>query len=332
MSTYYTIKPQDTIGNSLSSVNINYFNLELDTLTIKASADKLWTPMLEYYNTFNKFLKETTSICQKSSALLVTTATTVENNSAGWIKPITIFYPSLFPSTYPANSVVSSLSSWLVSYFPVIDPVKYIIDTTTGETVEVLPTKTNYIENQIAIVYAHSWQYGTSINENRLILDSAYCTTANKSVCTYCTDRYYGYVYCSNGDFNCGGQAVSCQQCGTLRCQYNTPPYNLYIPPTTYTWQTVDHYSPVPVIVKDPVLNKKGIVLKYIVKVVQRVIKWITRTLVANTPTVDNQHAYGSIAANVEMTFQDRNESDTITAVVFRIKNCNWVFDNKYIT
>ena len=67
-------------------------------------------------------------------------------------------------------------------------------------------------------------------------------------------------------------------------------------------------------------------------KVIQKVIKWTTRTLVANTPTVDNQHAYGSIAANVEMTFQDRNESDVITAVVFRIKNCNWVFDNKYIT
>lgn len=332
MSTLYTIKSQDTIGNSLSSVNINYYNLELDTLTVKNSADQLWTPMLEYYLSFNNFLKETTSVVQRNSSLLISTATTVESNSAGWIKPISIFYPSIFPNTYPVDSIVESISSWLVSYFPVINPTTYVIDDTTGNTIEIPPTKTNYVEDQIAIVYAHTWQYGTSIAENQFLLDSTLCSTANKSVCTYCVDRYFGYVYCSNGDFNCGGQAISCQKCGTLNCFYKTPPYNLYIPPITYTLKTQDHYSTVPTIVKDPVLNRKGIILKYIKKVVQRVVKWTTRTLVPNIPTPSDKNAYGSIAANVEMTFQDRGESDTITAVVFRVKNCNWIFDKKYIT
>jgi hypothetical protein len=332
MSVLYTIKPQDTIGNSLSSININYSNLELDTFIIQASADKYWTPMLEYYLNFNKFLKETTSICQRNSAILINTATLVENNSAGWIKPITIFYPSLFPSSYPADSIVESISAWLESYFPVINPTTFVIDETTGNTITIPPKKTNYVENQMAIVYAHTWKYGTSISENQFILDHTLCTTANKTICTQCTDRYYGYVYCSNGDFNCTGQSFSCQKCGTLNCFYKTPPYNLFVPPITFTWKTEDRYSTVPTIVSDPVLNKKGIILKYIKKVIQRVVKTTTRTLVPSGRTPNRQNAYGSIAANVEMTFQDRNESDTITAVVFKIKNCKWVFDNKYIT
>jgi hypothetical protein len=332
MSVYYTINPQDTIGNSLSSVNINYYNLELDTFTVKTSADKLWTPMLEYYLTFNKFLKDTTSIVQRNSSLLISTATTVESNSSGWIKPITIFYPSLFPSNYPTNSIVETISSWVESYFPVINPTKYVIDDTTGNTIEIPPTKTNYVENQMAIIYAHTWQYGTSISENQFILDYTLCTTADKTICSYCTDRYYGYVYCSNGNFNCGGQAFSCQKCQTLSCYYKTPPYNLYVPPITYTWKTEDHYSTIPTVVNNPILNKKGILFKYIKKVVQRVVKWTTRTLVPSTPTPSNKNSYGGITANIEMTFQDRNELDTITAVVFKVKNCKWVFDKKYIT
>jgi hypothetical protein len=332
MNGLYTIKTQDTIGNSLSSININYYNLELATLALKASAEKLWNPMLNYYLDFNKFLKETTSICQKNSSILISMATTVENNSAGWIKPITIFYPSLFPYNYPPDTIVASVSSWLISYLPVIDPVKYIIDETTGNNIPVFPSSTNYIEGQTAIIYTHKWLYGNSISENSYINDVTLCSTQDKGICTYCIDRYYGYVYCSNGNFNCVGHSTSCQKCGTLHCYYQQPPYANYVPPTTYTWKTEVHSTVVPEVVYVKGLKLFGMFITKIKQTIMRTVKWTTRTLVPYAPLPSNQVTYGTISANVEMSFQDRYESQNITGLVFKVQNCNWVFSEKYIT
>jgi hypothetical protein len=333
MNGLYTINTQDTIGNSLSSVNINYYNLELATLNLKTSAEKLWNPMLNYYLDVNKFLKETTSICQKNSSILISMATTVESNSAGWTKPITIFYPSLFPDNYPLDTVVATVSSWLISYLPVIDPVKYILDETTGNEIPVPPTTTNYIEGQTAIIYAHTWSYGDNISENQFINDFTLCSTQDKSICSYCIDRYYGYVYCSNGDFSCNGHSTSCQSCGSLHCYYQNPPYNAYVPPVSYVWRTDVHTAVVPEVVY--VKRLGGFFGRFITKIkktILKTIRWTTRTLVAYNPLPSNQLSYGSISANVEMTFQDRHESETITGLVFKVQNCNWVFSEKYIT
>jgi hypothetical protein len=73
--------------------------------------------------------------------------------------------------------------------------------------------------------------------------------------------------------------------------------------------------------------SKRGQALRYVPQVVQKPIRWVTRTLVPTVPRPTNKSSYGSITANVEMTFQDRNELDNIKAAVFKIKNCEWVFD-----
>jgi hypothetical protein len=257
MNTYKIINPSVTIGDSLSSININYLNLEMDFFTKKLSADELWSVMSDYYLSFAPFIKSAVTISQKNSAVFLSSSTTVESNSAGWIKPITIFYPSLFPSSTQPSTILTTLSSWVNAYFPTIN-------STTNAP--------NYVENQIAIIYAHSWQYGLAINENQYIRDSTVCNTNDRRVCAYCTDRYFGGTWCGTNSWaDCGGRGNSCQQCGNLDCYYNSPPY-----------------------------LRIG---------------------------SNNNTALGFISANVNMMFRDRNESNNINAIVFRIKNCIWRFD-----
>jgi hypothetical protein len=257
MNKYITISPSTTIGDSLSSVNINYSNLESDFLTEKLNADKFWSVMSDYYLSFSPFIKSAVTISQKNSAIFLSSSTTVETNSAGWIKPITIFYPSLFPSSTQPSTILSTLSSWINVYFPAVN-------STTNSP--------NYIENQIAIINAHTWQYELSINENQYIKDATVCSTSDKTICAYCMDRYYGGTWCGTNSWSdCGGRGSSCQQCASLHCYYNSPPYS--------------------------------------------------------SMTSNGNVALGFISANVKMTFKDRNESNNITAIVFKIKNCTWCFD-----
>jgi hypothetical protein len=262
MNTYKLINSSTTIGDSLSSININYLNLETDFFVEKLSADNLWSVMSNYYQTYSPFLKGALTMAQKTSAVVLNTCTVVENNSAGWVKPITIFYPSLFPSSTQPSTILSTLSSWVNSYFP---------------TTDVTTNTPNYIENQIAVIYAHSWQYGLSINENQYLRDSTACSTANKRVCAYCKDVYYGGTWCGTNSWaDCGGRASTCQNCQDLTCYYKTGPY----------------------------------------------------VRMDNTGNV----AQGFISANVNMSFQDRNELSKITAVVFKVKNCSWRFDRNIST
>jgi len=322
MSNIISLKTTESIGNTLSTVNNNYFNLELDTLSIQNDIEQYWNPVVNYYLDFQKLLKETTSIAQSYSSIFIGTSTTVEANSSSWIKPITIFFPSIFPNFIDSESILDTLSGWIVEYFPETSFSEY--DEITNSFNQV----SNYVENQELIVYAHRWKYGSSISENTLLTDYTLCTTSSKSVCVTCTNRYSGYVRCDNGDFNCNGQSNSCQQCETLNCFYASPPYNTYVPPPIRTLRSVDHYSTIPERIVTPVYNKKGKIIRYIKKVITKVIRWTTdEWAVTANPSPNGQNSYGSIRANVEMTFQDRNEEENIFAVVFKIKNCSWRFD-----
>ncbi len=47
----------ETIGDSLSAVNINYLTLENCITSIKNDIDLYWNPMLDYYKTFGYSLR-----------------------------------------------------------------------------------------------------------------------------------------------------------------------------------------------------------------------------------------------------------------------------------
>ena len=167
--------------------------------------------------------------------------------------------------------------------------------------------------------------------ENQYINDSTYCTTNTVSVCVYCTSSWGGGgTWCSSGYFSCAGGSSSCQKCGNIRCYYNVPPYSLMSPPIPYVEVSEETVSVRPdsllVSMARGILGYSVVVTNFN-RIYNRIVRLVTRTLVPPRRTPDNQHAYGSISANVEMTFQDRNEYNNITAIVFKIKNCSWVFD-----
>lgn len=314
----YEISSEDSIGNSLSSVNLNYSQLERETLQLMISAEKYWYPMQDYYLSFQKFLKDTTTIAQTYSASWIGTATLVREYSATWIKPITIFYPSVVSKDTEIQDILDNFLKWIYIYFPpyfkktdnsslsaICKSCDVVVDVpsisgiglktaqqyeapTVGDPIFVdlpasvtqssipsslsavdLTTRPNYVENQILIIYLHTWQYGPSIKEIRTLEDKTLCVTQNKEVSVTCTDCYSGYVQCDNGDFSCGG-CRSCVQTRTLDCYYNSPPYEL---------------------------------LSY------------------------NKQAYGAIRASIDIQFQDRNELEKIKGLVYKIVNCEWVFD-----
>jgi hypothetical protein len=226
--------------------------------------------------------------------------------------------------------IIDTLTDWILTYFPEIS-----ISNEITQSSNLIP---NYVENQELIVYAHRWKYGTSIAENTLLNDSAFCQTSNNTICTTCTNRYFGYVYCSNGDFNCNGQSNSCQNCRQLECNFSSPPYDtlsVAVPPPIRTLVSVDHHSTHPVETVVQVVsyekkgkNKKHKVIKYVKKIINKVVKWTTLEWVTTpNPSPTKKTAYGTIKANVQMSFQDRSEEENIFAVAFKIKNCSWTFD-----
>jgi hypothetical protein len=304
----------ETIGDSLSSVNINYLTVENCVTTIKNDIDLYWNPMLDYYKTFGPFLKETSTLIQAVSSKIFSVCTTVETNSAGWIKPISVFYPSIFPYSIDNETIVDTLSSWINENFPV----------------QSNDNNLNYIENQQIIVYSHVWQYGNSISENQSIRDRTFCQTQNKIVSITCTNYYSGYVSCDNGGFNCNGQSNSCQQTRTLECSYPSNPYStsyILTPPLT---QNINNYSNTPVVTKIPIKSRSGKIIKFLKKTLNKTVKYFSALKTGSTiqPLGKTVEAY--IGANIEMDFQDRYENEKISTLFFKVKNCIWVLD-KYI-
>jgi hypothetical protein len=325
MSKISNLLGSSSIGNTLSTVNTNYLNLETEVLSIQSDIENYWNPIKNYYLNFGDFLNQTTTIAQTYSAVINNTCTTVQANSSSWIKPITIFYPSIFPDYLTSDLILDTLENWIPTYFPESSLI-YNENTNTEDAVP------NYVEGQQLIIHAHRWGYGTSISENTFLNDYTLCQTADKTICVTCTNYYSGYVHCSNGDFNCNGQSNSCQQCSTVRCSFLSPPYNSYVPPPVRTLQSVDHYSTVRERTVTPVYSRRGNkIISYIKKTIAKAIRWTTtQWVVTANPSPNGHNSYGSISANVEMTFQDRSENPDIISIVFKIKNCAWTFD-KYL-
>jgi len=151
--TYRKILPSETIGDSLFSINSNYSNLAFETINLQLSSEMIWSPMQQYYLQFGSYIKDAINTINSVATSIFNATTIVQNNSAAWIKPITIFYPEIFPSTYSQNTIVNTLSSFLQNYYPIIPEPTYIIDPNTGEITDtILPTQPSYVQNQTLII------------------------------------------------------------------------------------------------------------------------------------------------------------------------------------
>lgn len=329
------IDKTETFYHSLSTINYNTAKLD-ENLAVTIQNSYTWKDLAAFYIDFKNLLQNTSTFSQTYSALFFNTATLVESNSATWLKPINIFYPTLFPAEIPVDEIKKVIESWVEIRYPIFSD--YISSTFTPPTYEDLSPKSinisyitpqqqfpKYTQGQKLIVNLHRWSYGSTVLESRYLSDKTICSTSDRTICAHCIERYYGYVHCSNGDFNCSGRSTSCSQCKTISCSYKTPPYvsrAIISPPpiTSNSPQTLSNQIKSSIVsgVKEFFINKLTIF---------KDIRWpsLSTTL---TPVLDssNRNVYSQITANIEMAFVDRNESSNIISMLFEVENCEWVF------
>lgn len=210
--TFTNIPSSYSIGNSLSSVNENYLNLDKWTTDISLSAQQLWEPLLSFYNANKTEWEQVVSLTQQYSAKWLNTTTIVENNSAKWTQPISIFYPEIFPNPFTSENLLSA-TNFLNTTFPVGDPKKV--------------NKPNYIEGQTFIIYCYTYTLNQNvINSQTTLRDSTICSTNPRDVCLTCTNIYTGVAPCNGGNFYCSTGPNSCVRCASIGCRYTNPPYS----------------------------------------------------------------------------------------------------------
>lgn len=321
MSYTTLIDSKDTIGNSLSTVNINYSSIDYTIDLVKQRASKYWIPMYNYYLSFRNFLKNATTIAQTISSTLDSVSTTVELNSSAWIKPIVIFYPTIFPPTYTEDIIQMMLTDWLNHKFPISQ------------------NKDGFVEGQKAMIYAHSWKLGDIIHQTSTILDYTECKTGYITATVLCKQTLKGVTYCSiDTEIKCEGIKLSCNKSATVRCHYSSPIYSTDLP-------TVDVIEIPNAIYSNPISNATTELDRNGYFSIQERIDEIKRgnklysesnmkLFKASSQnglsdyTPPSTEAYGAISATVEVNYEGRQENRYITCAVFVIKNCKWEFSH----
>jgi hypothetical protein len=227
MNNYIIINNNETIGDSLSSVNLNYLNLELDTLSVMTSSTNYWSKLYDYCTTFSYFIKSASDFFNQISPYISNAASLVERNSSNWIKPITIFYPSLFPSNSSNVEIQNVLLNWIQTTFPVFPTQELLFtDLNTGNTEYIKKQSPAYLEGQKLIVYAYTWTSTPEVVSIQNLQDYTQCETETKSAYLECSSRWYGGTYCGTGTWaDCGGAQTTCNKEVNVTCEYNSPPY-----------------------------------------------------------------------------------------------------------
>ena len=287
---FYNIKNTETIGDSLTSANLNYINLQNWLSEMQNQYDNNWKPIVDFYNTHITDYKNTLSLVNQFSSNWEDFATTIENNSAKWLQPITIFYPYILDAPY-SESYTKTINSWLNLNYPVLN---------------------NYIENQKFIINVYTETAGsdsyTQINNRETLTDYTVCYTDSFKLCANCKTVAFGPIITCNGGYSCPAE-WNCQKCINVNCLYVKPPY---IPlEESFLATTGLYYIPA----DDGTTNNNT----------------LKQIHVSDVETLSSHFAKGQIQADISMTYQDKWESDIITSLVFKVKNCEWQFD-KYIT
>ena len=207
---FYNISSNDTICDTLSSINANYSNLSNWIIDFQTSYNDNWKPLFDYYNQNSDLLNSTLTIVENNSANWDSFQTTVEVNSARWLQPFTIFYPNIPQKNTDSSFDITPVTDWLNYNFPVKNNDNTI----------------NFVENQQAIVSCYTYELSARINNfYKDITDSTTCVTVNGKACARCqTNVTGGFVYCHQGTFGCDYTA-SVRNCQKSNCFFTYPPY-----------------------------------------------------------------------------------------------------------
>jgi hypothetical protein len=110
----YPILNTECAGNSLSSINFNFLNLNAEMCFIENMMQTSWNPAFNTFAASSALWLQAATIVQTTSSCWNNTSNTVSEMSGFWLSPITIVYP------YPWNGGTDAnvLLAWLNEVLP----------------------------------------------------------------------------------------------------------------------------------------------------------------------------------------------------------------------
>jgi hypothetical protein len=337
--TVTTILSTETIGDSLSTVNQNYLNLDKRTTSISLSTEQNWLPLISLYENNKKTWGEVITLVHQYSARWLNATTTVETLSAHWNTPISIFYPEIFPSPFSPDNLLS-VTNFVRTHFPIEDPTFIELPIVLPDSIQPITPrpqnynpKPNYIEGQTLIIYSYTHTLLEDvINYNATLSDFTICATNPRTVSLKCVNTYTGWAPCNSGPFYCRTVSNGCWTSRNVNCRYDGSPYeNIVAPPAIPGFFIASYTTKCP----------RGFTARKACKVgkPQGVCTRSGRNVkaecipnfrpITSTPATSFV-ARASIRATIDMQYSDRFENERITGIMFVVKNCQWEFF-KYI-
>ena len=107
----------EDIGDSLTTIQFNFQNLDAHVCSMESSAATLWDPAYTLVRDMSGLWSSAAALVQSMSAAWNNARTTVQTYSAAWLDPISVIYPA--PLAYSTSINVSAVSAWATSQFPV---------------------------------------------------------------------------------------------------------------------------------------------------------------------------------------------------------------------
>lgn len=204
----YSLTTADSIGNTLSTVNENYYVLDQLVHNIQLSAQNLWVPMIEYYNQRKPYLMRAVNTIVGNYQNWRSMTNTFESNSAKWITPLILWYPVVMKmeeSRSQPEIAENFFLNFLNGTYPVFNQ---------GSPAP------NFLEGQKAIVYSFNYEQDTPTLQSFSLADFTTCKTEDENICAWCAKCYSGSVYCGKSNFGCGG-CSRCSKCAALPCNFD---------------------------------------------------------------------------------------------------------------
>ena len=216
------IKNFENIGDSLSSININFDVIDSSLQKLNINTDKFLIPYINFFKQNEKKLTGLIDILYDKKPNWDIMSSYVTTNSAKWIKPIVFIDSNIY--RFPESNLKAT-TDFVIETFRSIYPV--FTDSSN---------EPNYIENQKAVIYYYvNHIHKKTIMEDMTNSDFANCVSqGTKTAILTCQDKVnFDKTYCDGKELTClGCGGTPCQQSVSVTCVYpetKTTTTNRYI-------------------------------------------------------------------------------------------------------
>jgi hypothetical protein len=202
------ILSSQNIDDSIFNINDNYNALQLSVNILQNYYNDNIQPIIDFYNQYSLQLNESLTLSQNYSANWNNFQTIVETNSSKWLRPFTIFYPTLIKDGINQDDI-NTIITWLNEYFPIIN----------------LNGSLNYLQNQSIIVSCYLYEYDITnkINTKEYAYSYSNCSTNNGTIHAHCQSIIAGgWIHCNQGSYLCDA-TVDCYPSLKVDCWYGDP-------------------------------------------------------------------------------------------------------------